>query len=161
MNAISNPKKSLTVSFSNEDVKTSLKSLTTALSITGRNGYLQESFDEFLGELRLLKTELLSLGVRIIINTNYINDTTTQIDIEVQRMVGSFNTSAEVTLANQHLQNITKALSLALQTKGDMTLPEVQVAREEGLKVAQQNESANLFVFALIIGGIMLAVLMN
>ena len=51
------------------------------------------------------KTEALSLGVIIVVNLNYKEEKITEVNIEVQRKLGSFNKGAEVTYANVHINN--------------------------------------------------------
>ena len=156
-NTIPNPTKAITVPFSQEEVKKALKSLTKALEINNKKGYLIESFDEFLGELRLTKTEFLSAGIRIIINTNTLNESSTNINIEIQRIVGGFDTFAEVTLANDHINNVSAALSLALKDKLDITDTELENTIE---KDKETSLSSALLMFVIGVG-VLIAVLLS
>jgi hypothetical protein len=115
LHSIPNPTKQFSVNFPSETVKKSLANLTSYLEKAEHTGYRVEHFDEVIGELRLLKTEFLSIGVRIIINTNPISETVTNISIEVQRVLGTFNESHEVTNANNHINVLSQGISSLLQ----------------------------------------------
>jgi hypothetical protein len=56
--------------------------------------------------------------------------------MEVQRQIGSFDQSFEVTKANDHLNKLTQALSYLLQNQGEEYQKEVKSAepkKEDGL----------------------------
>ena len=59
-------------------------------------------------------SEFLSLGVFIDINLNEVSPTKTEINIEVRRKLGAFDTWVEVQNANEHIQNLINAISKAL-----------------------------------------------
>jgi hypothetical protein len=149
-NTISNPTKSITVSSTQEEVKNALKALTKALTIQGKTGYKVENFDEFLGELQLTKTEFLSIGVKIIINTHYVNDSTTKVEMEVQRIVGAFDETHEVTRANDHINNISSALSLALREKIEITPEDEQQSQQEEMNNSKMGNNIILSIIIII-----------
>lgn len=115
INTIPNPTRVVTVPFSTEDVKTALSNLPNYLNQLGIDGYSLENYDIVLSELRLKKSEFLSVGSRIIINTEYINDTNTKINVEIQRVIGVFDQRHEVSLAGKHINEIINVLSSLLQ----------------------------------------------
>ncbi len=108
--SIPNPRKSITVRHSLDKLLILLPNLCSEINEV-KSGYTQHSIDLTIGELQVLKTEFLSLGVKIIINLCYLEPEITKIEIEVQRMIGSFDQSHEVTAANKHLDVVTKAIS--------------------------------------------------
>tara|TARA_R110000822_G_C15164950_1_gene478704 strand:+ start:173 stop:670 length:498 start_codon:yes stop_codon:yes gene_type:complete len=112
--AISNPTRELTVSFTNEQVQTAMSNLSKFLIGTEVGNYLQHEYDGVIGQLELLKTEFLSLGVSIIVSANAINDKQTRIFIEVRRAMGSFDKSYEVSEATHHIDKVVKGISTLL-----------------------------------------------
>lgn len=115
LHAIANPKRNFTVNFSQEEVLNIFQKLPIFLLKKGKSGYNLERFDPILNQIKLLKTEFLSLGVRIIISANKIDEKTTSIEIEIERAIGTFNQSHEVTAAHIHLKRISEAISELLQ----------------------------------------------
>lgn len=142
-NSIPNPTKSFSVNFSHEDVKKAMSNLQIYLGMADAPGYQIDHFDEAIGELRLRKTEFLSLGVVIVINANFVNETTTNISIEVQRVFGTFDQMHEVTLANRHLNLMTQTLSSLLQN------PSMDVNHNSFLILKKGNEKG-LTIFGLL-----------
>lgn len=154
--AIPNPTRELTVQFSNEQVQTAMSNLSKYLIGSGVGNYIQHQYDGVIGQLELVKTEFLSLGVSIMINSNTISDNQSKINIEVRRQVGAFDQSYEVSEARRHLDKVVSGLSTLLQT------PEAadQFDAEE-VKVQSEKQTGNsLLVGALVFGLILLAVML-
>lgn len=143
LNSIPNPTKSFSVNNSQSDVKQAMSNLSTYLGMADTPGYQVDHFDEAIGELRLRKTEFLSLGVVVVINANFVNETTTNISIEVQRAFGSFDQMHEVTLANNHINLMTQTLSSLLQN------PSMDVNHNSFLILKKRNEKG-LSIFGLL-----------
>jgi hypothetical protein len=109
---IPNPKKEITVDLPIEIVKKILNRKTFLNLLEPiKNGYIFTGYDEFLNQYTLSKTEFLSLGVNIDITLESVSNDKTKITIEVKRALGSFDNSMEVQLAQEHIQNILKAIS--------------------------------------------------
>lgn len=142
-NSIPNPTKSFSVNFSHEDVKQSMSNLSTYLGMAEAPGYQVDHFDGVIGELRLRKTEFLSLGVIIVIHANMVNETTTNLSIEVQRAIGTFDQRSEVSNANEHMNLVTQALSSLLQN------PSMDVNHNSFLIFKNRNEENKLFLSIL------------
>ena len=157
-NSIPNPTKTISVPFSIEEVKKSVKSLKKSLDVIGKRNFEEESYDDLIGELRLTKREFLSMGARVIVNTNYLSDDTTRIDIEVQRVTGAFDNRAEVTYANEHINDVSSALSFALKNNGDIDMDSEDIlnAKIVGDKVAAEEKSSN--AMGVVIGLIIVVV---
>jgi hypothetical protein len=81
--AISNPKKEISFPKGISEVKKALGDLQTYLIKVGADNYQTESYDEFIGELKLSSFEFLSLGVYIIFNVKKQDEENTIINIEV------------------------------------------------------------------------------
>lgn len=106
---IPNPKKSFQIDKPIFEVNQSIKDLpyfTKDYTFTKSN----ESLNIFTYEA----SEFLSLGVYIDINCMSVNETKTQVEIEIRRKVGSFNKSHEVSLANQHLTKLIDLISTSI-----------------------------------------------
>jgi len=143
LNSIPNPTKSFSVNFSHSNVKQAMSNLSTYLGMAEAPGYQVDHFDEMIGELRLRKTEFLSLGVVIVIHANMVNETTTNISIEVQRAIGTFDKRHEVTYANEHMNLVTQALSSLLQN------PSMDVNHNSFLLIKNRNADSKVFWSAL------------
>jgi hypothetical protein len=113
--AISNPKKEISFPKGISEVKKALGDLQTYLIKVGADNYQTESYDEFIGELKLSSFEFLSLGVYIIFNVKKQDEENTIINIEVQRKIGAFDEAHEVGNANRHLNYLTNVLSSLLR----------------------------------------------
>jgi hypothetical protein len=104
---IQNPKKTITVDFSIEKVKSSIPKI----YITSDGKYRVNNQNNILNEITLECFEGLSLGVYIDFNMVKLSDTSTEITIEIRRKIGSFDNSIELQNANYHFQDLTKYLS--------------------------------------------------
>lgn len=111
ISSIPNPKKVFTVQKNVDFIKSLFPKITPYLNMSIKSGHIQHRLDNTIGELEIHKTEFLSLGVKILINANYKEAELTEISIEIQRQVGTFDQSHEVSQANTHLTNIVKAIS--------------------------------------------------
>jgi hypothetical protein len=108
--AIPNPKKTIVVKGTQEEVSKWLYKICPYLNEHIKSGYIQENLDENIGRLEIGKYEFLSLGACIVIDTNYKDDQSTEVNVEIQRKVGAFDQSYEITYANEHLSNTVKAI---------------------------------------------------
>jgi hypothetical protein len=154
--AIPNPTRELTVQFSNEQVQTAMSNLSKYLIGSGVGNYIQHQYDGVIGQLELVKTEFLSLGVSIMVNSNAISDNQSKINIEVRRQVGAFDQSYEVSEARRHLDKVVSGLSTLLQT------PEVadQFDIKEVAAQSEKQTNKSVLVGALVFGLILLAVML-
>lgn len=148
--SIPNPKKEIQVNFSNEQVQNVLSKLPQFMQHQKFGGYTFESYDPIIGELVMTKTEFLSLGVRIIIGAHEVEPGKTKLNMEVQRQIGSFDQSFEVTKANEHLNSATKAISQFLQN------PQIDLSQSnENVK----DNGAESNKVGSIIGGVVLFIM--
>lgn len=104
---IQNPKKTITLNFSLSEVKNSI----LRVPVVSANKYKFTESNDIINQITLETLEFLSLGVFIDLNLNELNDTKTEITIEVRRKIGSFDTSVEINNASLHINNITKFMS--------------------------------------------------
>ena len=144
--AIPNPKRELTVQFSNEQVQLAMSNLSKYLIGSGEGNFNQVEYDKIIGQLELSKTEFLSLGVSILINSTPVSDDQTKIEIEVRRQVGSFDKSYEVSEAKRHLDKVVKGLSKLLSNPSVIDEISNETFQEE--KEKAENKSVAGFVIA-------------
>lgn len=152
---IANPHKTLTLQYDLSTLKTVLPKLGAYLSENIEVGYIQSQYDDVIGEVHISKTEALSLGVVIVVNLGYKEEKITDVNIEVQRKIGSFNNGTEVTNANLHINNCVKSISALLQN------PDWQPSGElkgEALAKEDQQKNLNKFLVGIIIVIIIAAV---
>ena len=144
---IANPKKEICVNFSQDEVKEMLKKVSSYLVSNGQN-YKPHAYDEFLGQLKLHVFEFLSLGSYVVINVNYVDEKSTKISIEIQRATGAFDEWHEVSKANRHLENVTKAISYLLQN------PNYEVNVQTPTSTPNTGEVSNNGAFVIFAVGI-------
>jgi hypothetical protein len=108
--AIPNPTKTITLKGNEDEVNRLLRKVCPYLNENIKSGYYEIKLDETLGKLEIGKTEFLSLGARIIIETNYKTEDSTEINFEIQRQVGAFDQTYEISYANEHLSNAVEAI---------------------------------------------------
>ena len=103
---IPNPKKTVTIQHPFDDVLEGVKHIPDM-----RNDYTVFAKNEVLNIYTFAATEFLSVGVYIDVAVVKLSDTTTQLDIEIRRKIGAFDTMAEIHNANIHLQNMITLVS--------------------------------------------------
>ena len=154
---IANPVKSLILKYSIEELHRIMPLLANYLAENIAVGYKHESFDSVINEVQISKSEDLSVGVLIVVNLNYKEENITEVTIEVQRKIGSFNRGIEVTNANIHLNNLVKALSYLIQNPD--WKPTGKLYGEALIKENQQkmlNKSLWIVVAVFIIVGVII-----
>jgi hypothetical protein len=109
--AIPNPTKKVVIDFSIDQVKTGIKKISQVYK-----KYKLEKENPMFNQYTFEASEFLSLGVYIDINLTQISETRTEINIEVRRKLGAFDTWVEVQNANEHLQKLIDGLSTVLTT---------------------------------------------
>lgn len=107
--AIPNPTKKVTIDFTIDQVKNAVLTIPKVYK-----KYRVQSQNPMFNQYTLEASEFLSLGVFIDINLNEVSSTKTEINIEVRRKLGAFDTWVEVQNANEHIQNLINAISKAL-----------------------------------------------
>ena len=149
--AIPNPKKELIVQFPIDQVQKSLSNMSSFLKESGKGNYIQDRFDPVLNQLILIKTEFLSLGVKIVIDASYVAENQSKIIIEIQRAIGSFDQPHEVSKANEHMAILSEGFSKLLSNPNYEPKEEFKPMSEE------QKEKASSELSGVLIGGIVLA----
>jgi hypothetical protein len=154
INAIPNPKKSLTIDYSISSAKKGLERisvLSDKYKLVNRNDIVNQFTFEAL--------EFLSLGVFIDINLSSVSEDKATIDIEVRRKVGTFNQSHEVTNANNHISRIIELFSQGIvmtEEEFSKILEKKKEKENEGLievngKMVSKNYKTNRVIGFLIL----------
>lgn len=103
---IPNPKKSVTVHFPFDDVKEGVKYIPDMFP-----SYSLFNSNDVMNIYTFSATETLSVGVYIDVAIVKLTDATTQIDIEIRRKIGAFDSMHEVHYGNTHIQNVITLVS--------------------------------------------------
>lgn len=107
MFSLPNPKKTITIDFSIEQVMSSIP----RIHIASDTKYRVEEVNATFNQVTLECLEFLSLGVYIDFNLVKKSETSTEITIEIRRKIGSFDTDVEVQRANYHFKDLVNHLS--------------------------------------------------
>lgn len=129
---INNPTKSIVLNAPIEMVEKALDSIQQTLSKVNINNLTLDKKVSLTNSYELSASEPLSMGSQVLVNIQP-QDGKTQLNMEVRRKMGAFNTSVEIQLAGQHMDKVLKAIELYLNPPSE----------EEVQKQAQINESAN------------------
>ena len=157
---VSNPKKTVVVSFSLDKVLATYKRLIEGMSVNNTAigvNYKIDTQDDILKQLTISATEMLSMGVYIDINLEEISSDKTGITVEVRRKIGSFDQSVEVQLANQHINNVLKTIS-ELLTNPDMDYGKV---KEDKDKAQAESTAAQWKIIGYIVLCITILVMLS
>jgi hypothetical protein len=145
---IPNPKKTLEIDFSLNQIKNSIE------YITFKNSkYKLFQKNDVINQYSFQGMEFLSLGVYIDINLTTVNENKTKIDIEVRRTMGAFDKPSEINKANDHIQNITKYISecVVLSNEELHQLKESTSTSNSDKRKGASWKSAMIFIVSLII----------
>lgn len=99
--AIPNPTKKVTIDFPISQVSEAVTKIPNIYS-----KYRMDNVNQMFNQYTLSALEFLSLGVFIDINLTEVSENRTEINIEVRRKMGAFDSWVEVQNANTHLQNV-------------------------------------------------------
>ena len=118
---ISNPKRSATVEMNIDAVRKRVKNLYKVYRSIDKS-YSENKEDDFMNIYQYkIKDGGLSFGTRVVISLKRETDTTTTIEVEMQRIVGSYDTDHEVTKSNEQINAIFDAFStLAKKTDEEL-----------------------------------------
>lgn len=118
LHAIPNPKKEISINQPIDIIANAIKKISFY-----NNKYSLINEDALLQQYKFSASEFLSLGVIILIDLDNVSDEKTKIQIEIQRAVGTFNQSHEVTLANNHISTILESISYLITNPDISSLP--------------------------------------
>ena len=93
----------------------------------------------------------LSFGARAVITLKKIDENTTNVEVEMQRQAGSYDTDYEVNASNKQIEAIFSALS-TLSTKTEEELDTLVVNETEQIETGIGSFGTILMVIAFIIG---------
>lgn len=157
--AIPNPRREITVKGTEEEVNKWLYKIPIYMDTHIKSGYIEEKLDEHIGRLEIGKTEFISLGVRIVIDVNYKTEDTTELCVEIQRKIGSFDQTYEVNYANDHLNNTIQAIKYISKTKEYN--PERKINSTTDSSIDKSNEESSLagWLVVILISGLTIYIL--
>jgi hypothetical protein len=133
--AIPNPKKTVTIDIPISQVKVASRNIDKVM----KSCHFTEENDIF-NSYKFSRSEFLSLGAFININLTEINDTKTQIEIEITRTVGAFDDWVEVQKANKHIEETVNAISEIIKNG----VPPIQ-------DVEQPTEGGSILPFIILV----------
>jgi len=159
INAIPNPKKSLTIDFSMGNTKKGVERISIV-----HDKYKLVNRNDIVNQFTFDALEFLSLGVLIDINLSSITEDKTTIDIEIRRKVGTFNQSHEVTSANNHIAKIIELFSIGIAMSDDeinLIIKNKKEKENEGLievngKMVSKNYKTNRIIALLVALGLII-----
>ncbi len=147
--SIPNPKKTFVVDYS---IAHAYETIQFIPLIDKEKKYNFHSKNDILKSLVFEALEFLSLGVYIDINLTEIEETKTQIDLEIRRKVGSFDKSHEVTAANNHITKFTNLISLCLGSTDEQISELREMKQKQPAQAPKQGCVVTLLIMA---GGLM------
>ena len=148
---IGNPKRSVTVEMSLDAVRKRVKNLYKVYRSIDKS-YVDNKEDDFINIYQYkIKDGGLSFGTRAVISLKRETDTTTTIEVEVQRMIGSYDTDHEVTQANRQIIAIFEGLSM-LAKKTDDELNTLVISEDEVIKTGMGTFGTIMCAVLFILG---------
>ena len=122
--SIPNPTRKITVNFSMDAVKQAIKSLPDQSKKLVKKTYRLQESQDVINYFMFEATEFLSFGVYIDVNLTDINETRTEIAVEVRRKIGSFDKTQEIQVAGTHINNVLTGIGMLLDTSKATPKPE-------------------------------------
>ena len=107
MFSLPNPKKTITIEFSIDQVMKGIPRISAASDTKYNVTEINATFNQVTLEC----SEFLSLGVYIDFNLVKKSDTSTEVTIEIRRKIGSFDTDVEIQNAKYHFTDLVNHLS--------------------------------------------------
>ena len=154
---IRNPKRSVSVDMNINRIRKMVKNLYkvyTSIDHTWR----ENKEDDFTNTYSYkVKEGGLSFGARAVITLKKEDENTTNVEVEMQRQVGSYDTDHEVSESNKQIEAIFSALSV-LSTKNEEELDTLVVNETEQIKTGIGGFGTALMVIAFIIGMILIII---
>jgi hypothetical protein len=148
---ISNPKRSVSVDMNINRIRKMVKNLYKVYTSIDHT-WSENKEDDFTNTYSYkVKEGGLSFGARAVITLKKVDENTTNVEVEMQRQVGSYDTDYEVSESNKQLEAIFSALS-ALSTKTEEELDTLVVNETEQIETGIGGFGTALMVIAFIVG---------
>lgn len=146
LGAIPNPKKSLVIDFTITAVKSTIEFIPLLNS-----KYKFSSKNEVLNSYTFEALEFLSLGIFADISLSKLDESRTEITIEIRRKIGAFDQAHEVSKANDHIAALFELISKCI------VLSEAEIKELETKKSTTPEKKgcmvAILFALTGLLGG--------
>ncbi len=122
-----NPKKEFVVNYDEAKVREAI----LKLNATESNYYVLVKDDKILNEIRIhQKGQFLDVGYHVDFTLTKVSDTETKVVVEVSRNLGTINTAAEVSIANNSLKSVTSKFSSFLSGDVDPVTGKAKVPQQ-------------------------------
>ena len=130
MGRINNPKKSVSVDMNINRIRMMVKNLYKVYTSIDINNVGNKE-DDFINTYYYhVREDGFTSGARAVITLKMINENTTEIEVEMQREVGSYDKGWEVSSANRQIESIFSALSF-LSTKPESEIETIKINENE------------------------------
>jgi hypothetical protein len=149
--AIPNPTRTITIPATYDSVVSVMDNISNILTTMRVSGYDLKERHTLLGQWKFTKTEFLSLGVEILVMLEDVGEKT-KITVEIQRVLGAFDSWVEVHNANKHLEVIFKAISFGINPPSEDKVVEIQKQ--------QETENQNNGMASILVGGVIMFVML-
>jgi hypothetical protein len=144
LGAIPNPKKSLIIDFSIEQLKSTIEYVAVL-----NTKYKLNSKNDILNTYTFEAMEFLSLGIYADISFSKQDETRTEVTIEIRRKVGAFDQAHEVSNANEHISTLFGLISNCV------VLTEAEITEMEKRKAYVQKNSGCMVAVLVTVGSLL------
>jgi hypothetical protein len=152
--SIPNPKKSVTVDLTVDQVT---KAINECNSLKSMKNYNLNSKNDLMRTWKFHSLEFLSTGAYVMISVSSISPTQTKIDFEVSRLIGTFDQWYEVQKAEKHIENWINAISERVKTPA--TADELTAATIRNTPMKEKEKKAANKALNVIIGIVVIIVI--
>jgi hypothetical protein len=106
-----------------------MENMSNILNAMRVTGYDLKEKNALLSQWKFTKTEFLSLGVEILVIVEDMGEKT-KITVEIQRVLGAFDSWVEVHNAKKHLEVMFNAIAFGINPPSDEEVAEIQTRQE-------------------------------
>lgn len=148
---ISNPKRNVSVDMNINRIRKIVKKLYKVYTSIDY-AWSENKEDDFTNTYSYkVKEGGLSFGARAVITLKKVDENTTNVEVEMQRQVGSYDTDHEVSEANNQINAIFSAMSV-LAAKTDEELNNLVVSESEQIETGIGALGTAMIVIVFILG---------
>ncbi|MBR6804737.1 MAG: hypothetical protein IKM57_07545 [Paludibacteraceae bacterium] len=149
---IINPNRSITIDFPIERVKQVAKLVDKVYEDVDPKDC---SYDDILKVYKYKMDDHWTAGSYLILTMNEVSSNKTQLNIEMQRVLGAYDTESEVHFANKHMDMFLQAISQLLQKNEEELLA---VGKSESLHSSSSGCTIFICVLSIVLIGLLLII---
>ena len=149
---IINPNRSITIDFPIERVKQVAKLVDKVYEDVDPKDC---SYDDILKVYKYKMDDHWTAGSYLILTMNEVSSNKTQLNIEMQRVLGAYDPESEVHFANKHMDMFMQAISQLLQKNEEELLA---VGKSESLHSSSSGCTVFLCVLSIVLIGLLLII---